>query len=486
MGGMSSFRVVARGRRNRRYGAAAPVVAATAMLAAAATAMLGAPTPSAAARPALPAHAAAPPHATYASALSGAGQGIHKIKHIIVIMQENRSFDSYFGTFPGANGIPARTCIPDPLRKRCAKPFHDRRNSNTGGPHGWVGSAADINNGKMNGFVSQSEQSARSHSDAMGYHNGQDIPNYWTYARDYVLQDNMFEPAASWSLPAHLFLVSEWSAHCTTHNPMSCSSALRNVDSPPTTPGGKPPIYAWTDLTYLLHAHHVSWRYYVMSGTQPDCANADNITCAPVAQAPHTPGIWNPLPYFDTVKADRQRKNIQDLSSFYRSAKAGTLPAVSWIEPSGKVSDHPPNLISAGQSHVTRLVNAIMRSPDWKSTAIFLAWDDWGGFYDHVAPPRVDENGYGLRVPGIVISPYARTGLIDHQTLSFDAYAKFIEADFLGGQALDPATDGRPDSRPDVRERRPILGNLALDFNFNQRPRPSMILPARPKTDLIP
>ena len=93
-----------------------------------------------------------------------------------------------------------------------------------------------------------------------------------------------------------------------------------------------------------------------------------------------------------------------------------------------------------------------MNGPEWKSTAIFVAWDDWGGFYDHVPPPTVDQNGYGLRVPGLVISPYAKRGYIDHQTLSFDAYAKFIEDDFLDGQRLDPKTDGRPDPRPDVRE----------------------------------
>ena len=113
-----------------------------------------------------------------------------------------------------------------------------------------------------------------------------------------------------------------------------------------------------------------------------------------------------------------------------------------------------------------------MRGPDWDSTAIFLAWDDFGGFYDHMVPPRVDQNGYGLRVPALVISPYARKGYIDHQVLSFDAYNKFIEDDFLGGARLDPATDGRPDPRPDVREDAKILGNLLSDFDFNQAPRP--------------
>jgi phospholipase C len=118
-----------------------------------------------------------------------------------------------------------------------------------------------------------------------------------------------------------------------------------------------------------------------------------------------------------------------------------------------------------------------MRSPDWKSTAIFLSWDDWGGFYDHVVPPHVDENGYGLRVPGIVIGPYVRRGFIDHQTLSHDAYIKFIEDDFLGGARIDPQTDGRPDQRPTVRENVPILGDLRKDFDFQQTPRAPEILP---------
>jgi phospholipase C len=121
-----------------------------------------------------------------------------------------------------------------------------------------------------------------------------------------------------------------------------------------------------------------------------------------------------------------------------------------------------------------------MEGPDWHSSAIFLSWDDWGGFYDHVVPPTVDQNGYGLRVPGLVISPYAKHGFIDHQTLSFDAYVKFIEDDFLGGQRLDPATDGRPDPRPTVREDVPLLGDLRQDFDFDQHQRPPFLLPVHP------
>ncbi len=156
------------------------------------------------------------------------------------------------------------------------------------------------------------------------------------------------------------------------------------------------------------------------------------------------------------------------------------MPAVSWIAPAQQVSEHPPALVSAGQTYVTNVINTIMRSRDWKSSAIFLVWDDWGGFYDHVKPPRVDSQGYGLRVPGLVISPYAKPGYVDHQTLSFDAYLKFIEDDFLQGQRINPKTDGRPDSRPNVREDATILGNLTNDFNFNQKPRPPLSLALHP------
>jgi len=229
----------------------------------------------------------------------------------------------------------------------------------------------------------------------------------------------------------------------------------------------------------------VSWKYYLASGTEPDCENDGESTCTQRPQRATTPGIWNPLPYFDTVRQDGQVGNVQDVVNLYKDAANGALPAVSWVVPSGDLSEHPPSKVSAGQAYVTSVVNAIMRSPDWSSTAIFLSWDDWGGFYDHVVPPHVDRNGYGLRVPGIVISPYAKRGYIDHQTLSFDAYVKFIEDDFLGGQRLDPLTDGRPDPRPDVRENVAQLGDLRSDFDFTQSPRAPMLLPTSYKDPYV-
>ncbi|HEX9068218.1 MAG TPA: alkaline phosphatase family protein [Ktedonobacterales bacterium] len=428
---------------------------------------------------------------------SGGAQTATKIKHVIIIMQENRSFDSYFGTYPGANGIPMShgvpiVCAPDPTLAQCVMPFHDPNDLNHGGPHGASNAAADINGGKMDGFIRQLRGKGKNPCtgpndpscvsaaslDVMGWHDAREIPNYWAYAQHFVLQDAMFEPNASWSLPEHLFMVSGWSAKCTRPgDPMSCVNELQNPANNLQTQGAD---YAWTDITYLLHKAHVSWAYYLSDGAEPDCENDGDITCTPKQQAAKVPGIWNPLPEFDTVRQDGELGNIQPTANYFTAAKRGALPAVSWIVPSGRVSEHPPALVSDGQAYVTGVINAAMQGPEWNSTAIFLSWDDWGGFYDHVTPSTVDQNGYGLRVPGLVISPYAKQGYIDHQTLSFDAYLKFIEDNFLGGQRLDPKTDGRPDPRPTVRENVAQLGNLMTDFDFSQAPRPPMVLPTRP------
>ena len=429
-------------------------------------------------------------------ARAAAPEGIHKIQHVVMIMQENRSFDSYFGTYPGANGIPAGVCVPGGEGKPCVAPFHDPEVINVGGPHGVRASKIDVNGGKMDGFINalaagkqectggtNPECTCKSKArcaDVMGYHDAREIPNYWSYAKNFVLQDRMFESVASWSLPSHLALVSGWSAVCPlgSTNPLSCSSSL---EPPKPSPKVKRP---WTDITWSLHKAGVSWGYYVFEGTEPDCVADEAITCEPATQTPKTPSIWNTLPAFTDVSEDGQLGNIQSLSNFFtavHSEPSCGLPNVSWITPNGKVSEHPPASVATGQTYVTTLINAIMRSPCWSSTAIFVSWDDWGGFYDHVVPPAIDANGYGLRVPAMVISPYAKAGYIDHQQLSHDAYLKFIEDDFLGGARLNPATDGRPDSRPSVREEAPGLGSLTSDFNFSQQPRQPLLLSPHPE-----
>ena len=302
--------------------------------------------------------------------------GIHKIKHVIIVMQENRSFDSYFGTYPGADGIPMShgspsTCLPDPAGG-CTRPYHDAADFNGGGPHAVANALADVDGGAMDGFVRERAAARKSckntnnpacaHGttpDVMGYHTGAEIPNYWSYARNFVLDDHMFEPVKSWSLPGHLFLVSGWSARCATRSPGSCvndivgpyrvtrfNRAVRRQ-----TAGRPAPLdLAWTDITWLLHRYGVSWRYYVQAGTQPDCTNDAAETCAPVRQSAATPGIWNPLPLFGDVRQDHEGSYVQPLGSYFAAAAAGRLPAVSWVTPSGPNSDHPPAKI--GRAHV--------------------------------------------------------------------------------------------------------------------------------------
>jgi phospholipase C len=434
-------------------------------------------------------HQAVPP-ATPSSSLGGRerispAQGLRKIDHLIFIVQENRSFDHYFGTFPGADGIPMRggrpaVCVPDPVKGTCTRPFHDSNFVDAGGPHDEISAKADVNHGRMDGFIRTAHRSDRrfcratpadpacrgqimlgQNTDVMGYHDGREIPNYWTYATRFVLQDHMFESAFSWSLPSHLFTVSGWSATCSNAaDPMTCTTDLVSPGGQTArTPPSETAPYAWTDITYLLHRAGVSWRYY---------------TGTPAMR------IWNPLPMFRTVREDGELGNIQPVDRFARAALKGTLPAVSWVVPGWRDSEHPPTSVRLGQAFVTRMVNAVMRGPGWSRSAIFVTWDDWGGFYDHVLPPAVDESGYGLRVPGLLISPYAKAGMIDHQILSFDAYLKLIEDRFLGGQRLDPRTDGRPDARPTVREDAPILGDLVVEFDFSQRPLRPVVLPVFP------
>ncbi len=429
--------------------------------------------------------------------------GIHKIRHVIVIMQENRSFDHYFGTFPGADGIAMQNgapavCIQNSGGKTCSRPFVEHQDRNGGAAHSAAAAARAIDGGKMDGFLAVAagaKSPCRNATDpncnetggagnngsgvnrVMAYHVQSDIPNYWDYAKTYVLQDRMFEPVASWSLASHLYMVSGWSANCTDpDDPGTCRS---DIARPRPKPDVETP-YGWTDLTWLLNRSHVSWGYYLDGGPMQK---------GPRPRDRHTanrgvPEIWNVLPQFKDVHQDKQAGNVETLDAFYSALRAGTLPAVSWITPNSRDSEHPPSLVSVGQSYVTHIVNQVMQSPEWDSTAIFLAWDDWGGFYDHVTPPGVDKLGYGIRVPGIVISPYARRGFIDHQTLSFDAYLKFIEDDFLGGARLDPKTDGRPDPRPDVRENAAVLGDLTRDFDFSQTPAAPVILPEHPQTTL--
>ena len=418
------------------------------------------------------------------------------LKHLIFIVQENRSFDHYFGTFPGAEGIPFQNgrpsvCAPDPVLRECVPPYHTRSQLQQGGPHGQRASRRDVNGGQMDGFIrtvvdspihcaDHRDDSAcgiylgpQGQPDVMSYMTKREIPNYWTYASSFVLQDHMFAPADSWTLPAHLFLISAWAARCgDPRDPMSCESNLElQEESEMQRAREDVPIWAWTDITYVMYEQGVSWSYYVGDDTCFFDQCPDN-------RARRTAPQQNPLPWFTTIRETGQLENIRGHSEYYAAVAEGALPSVSWVMPYSGVGEHPAGNepVWKGQRHVTRVINAAMRGPDWQETAIFLTWDDWGGFYDHLRPPRVDRNGYGIRVPGLMISPWARAGTIDSQTLSFDAYLRLIEDLFLGQERLDPLTLSRPDSRPTVREEVDILGNLLREFDFTQEPIAPLIL----------
>jgi phospholipase C len=448
---------------------------------------------------------ATPPAAAVAADPIDPSLGIFNLDHLIFVVQENRSFDHYFGTFPGADGIPRRpngafaACNPDPTAgNRCRQPYHDTNLYDAGGPHNERATRLVSNDGRMNGYIRALEiignacrynpartgckwatDGPNGTPDVMGYHTAEEIPNYWAYARTYQLQDRMFAPSDSWTLPAHLYLVSGWSATCPRLDPMNCRSDLKLPGRNVAADGrrywipadGAPRPYVWADITWLMYNHGVSWAYYVGDDT---CIKPP---CGVKPSKEMTNPIMNPLPGFKTVEVTKQFKNIKGNTEFFAAARTGSLPSVSWVVPTLGKSEHPPDSIAKGQAWVTRVVNAVMQGPEeqWMRSAIFVVWDDWGGFYDHVPPIKIDENGYGVRVPAFLISPWAKNE-IDHQTLSFDAYLKLIEDRFMGGQRLDPATDGWPDSRPTVRENAPELGDLRTAFDFTQTPIPPLIL----------
>ena len=386
--------------------------------------------------------------------------GLEKIKHVIWIIQENRSFDTYFGTYPGADGPPSSTCIPVlPGSKQCVKPFHLSK----GQPiydlhHGWNDEHSAWDAGRMDGFVW-----AEGTPLTMGYLDERDIPNYWDYARHYTLCDRFFSSEMGESLTNHLYSVAAQSGGL-----ISGLGSIKDIEETLGEEGG----FSFASIVKSLSSQHVSWKYYVETQPMPSGPQSYSRTrpygIGPALWfgAPKTFSLWNPLPGFKAVRENpEQMKNLVDLKEYFQDLKSGTLPEVSWIVPTFEDSEHPPETLgpaARGMWYVTNIVNALMQSPYWKDSVVFLTWDDYGGFYDHVPPPIVDAMGYGPRVPTLIISPYAKADFISHFTYDFTSMLKFIEMRW---------------GLPSMTERDAHADPMLDCFDFNQTPNSTLVIP---------
>jgi phospholipase C len=351
-------------------------------------------------------------------------------------MQENHTFDNYFGTYPGADGIPANTRMPvDPNDPSAGyvEPFHIGNYPIIDLSHSAATFALQYNEGRMDGFVSAINLRKQNGKLTMGYYNDQELPYYWNLADNYVLFDRLFSSAKDGSFANHMYWVA--AAPPASENVRLSAGAYDKV----------------TTIFDRLQAKGVSWKFYVQNydptityrNLGPNGNRASQV-------------IWVPLLNFDRFLDDPTlRTHIVDLNEYYVDLKNGTLPEVAYIAPSG-ASEHPPGSLISGQRFVKALIQELMRSEFWASSAFMLLYDDWGGWYDHVIPPQVDQNGYGLRVPGILVSPYAKKGYIDNTQLDFTSILKFIEENW----GVDP-----------IAQRDKSANNFLEAFDFNQQPR---------------
>ena len=344
-----------------------------------------------------------------------AGAATLPITHVVVIMMENHTFDSMFGRFPGANGI-AEPRATDPLPSDI--------------DHSGPATIAAIDGGRMDGFSPQ----------GMVQDTQADIPVYWAYATHFGLGDDFFSSVATSSTPNHIAMIAGQTGGLdTTQFSHGCNSPLYTLLYSRTTGGANfwgYPCYTIPSVPAELSAAGVSWRYY----GQLD--------------------IWNAPEFVSNLVGSPN--DVRSASQFVTDVRSGNMASVSWVTPGSSGTDHPPGLVEPAENFVSSCVNAVMQSPYWASTAIFLTWDDWGGFYDHVPPPVVSGVGLGPRVPLIVISPWAEPGHISHAEGEFASFDKFIEKDF-GVPSLGQA-DGNAQ-----------ISDLTDYFDFSQTPQPALI-----------
>lgn len=375
--------------------------------------------------------------------------GMNKIEHIVLIVKENRTFDNYFGTFPGANGARSgkiSTGAIIPLKQAPDRTPHDI-------DHSYGAAVEAIDNGAMDKFNLIAGGNEKGDFLAYTQYDEDDIPNYFAYARNFVLADAFFSSLKGPSFPNHLYTVGAQSGGA-INNPnggrWGCDAApsvqVQVMDDDGDDRGLVYPCFDFDTLADRLEERRLSWKYYAPGQDRGGY-------------------IWSAL---DAIKHIRLTPlwttHVVPPERFVKDALAGELPAVSWLVPDVRLSEHPPASVCLGENWTIEQLNAVMQGPQWESTAVFLTWDDFGGFYDHVAPPAVDHFGFGPRVPLIIISPWVRRGHITHTTLEFSSLLKFIELRF----ALDPLTD---------RDER--ANSLIDSFDFGRHPLGPLVLSKR-------
>ena len=360
------------------------------------------------------------------------------IEHFIVLMQENHSYDNYFGTYPSGDGIPAGTCMPvEPANpdSDCVEPFHIGSNDvqMSDPDHSSATHEKQYNDGMMDGFVHALNQRNQDGRLVMGFYDDRDIPYYWNLADEFVLFDRFFTSAARGSFTNHVFWV-------------SAAAPAGRDDFGEDGLGDFPTIFD------SLQERGISWKFYVQNyNPEITYRTVDDYPPNRASQV-----IWVPLlNYARYIDDPELSSHIVDLNEYYEDLQNGTLPAVAFMTPSGP-SEHPPQHPRSGQTFVRTLINELMRSDFWSSSAFLLTYDDWGGWYDHVAPPVVDEHGYGFRVPTLLVSPYARQGQVDSTVLDFTSILKFVEENW----GLEP-----------LAERDANANSIASAFDFAQEPR---------------
>ena len=368
------------------------------------------------------------------------------IRHVVFIVQENRSFDNLFQGYPGANTVSSgltSTGVTVKLKPLALENAYDPN-------HAERDFVASYDGGKMDGFnlVGSGGGSPPGPDPQYSYVTPSETTTYFKLAQQFVLADAMFTSQIDASFTAHQFLIAAQSGN-TVDNPdqypWGCDAPsgtlVPTLNSDRTLGAGIFPCLDYTTLGDELDAKSLSWRYYAPSIGGGDLGGT----------------LWSA---YDVIKHIRYgpdwANEVSPPSQVLTDAAAGNLPNVTWVVPDFSDSDHPGNESTTGPAWVQSVVKAIGNSPDWSSSAIFVLWDDWGGWYDHVAPPQVDAQGLGIRVPLIVISPYAKAGYVSHVTYETAGLVKFAELVF--GLAPMAAADARANGLDDC-------------FDFEQAPR---------------